>query len=89
MPSCFSTWCLFFAVTQISHTLLGRLTPLGVLQTTLLLLAVWWVWVYTSSITNWLNPEMPLGAALIFAITKGNVDPLRMGRRRIPTSAAG
>ena len=31
-----------FAVTQISHTLLGRFTPLGALQTTLLFLAVWW-----------------------------------------------
>jgi hypothetical protein len=28
-----------FAVTQISHTLLGRFTPLGALQTTLLFLA--------------------------------------------------
>jgi hypothetical protein len=47
-----------FAVTQISHTLLGRFTPLGAAQTTLLFLAVWWVWVYTSWITNWLNPEL-------------------------------
>jgi len=31
-----------FAVTQISHTLLGRFTPLGALQTTLLFLGVWW-----------------------------------------------
>ena len=50
-----------FAVTQISHTLLGRFTPLGALQTTLLFLAVWWVWVYTSWITNWLNPETDAG----------------------------
>jgi low temperature requirement protein LtrA len=45
-----------FAVTQISHTFLGRLTPLGMLQTTLLSLGVWWLWVYTSWVTNWLNP---------------------------------
>ena len=32
-----------FAVTQISHTLLGRFTPLGLVQTTLLFLGVWWV----------------------------------------------
>ncbi len=37
-----------FAVTQISHTLLGRFTALGALQTTMLLLSVWWVWVYTA-----------------------------------------
>ena len=36
-----------FAVTQISHTLLGRFTPLGALQTTLLFLAVWWVCGFT------------------------------------------
>jgi len=46
-----------FAVTQISHTLLGRFTPLGALQTTMLFLGVWWVWVYTAWITNWLNPN--------------------------------
>src|SRR5436853_2406967 len=50
-----------FAVTQISHTLLGRLTSLGLVQTTMLFLAVWWVWVYTSWITNWLNPETHAG----------------------------
>jgi low temperature requirement protein LtrA len=50
-----------FAVTQISHTLLGRFTPLGAIQTTLLFLSVWWVWVYTSWITNWLNPELGSG----------------------------
>ncbi len=41
-----------FAVTQISHTLLAHFTPSGVLQTTLLFLAVWWVWVFTSWITT-------------------------------------
>jgi low temperature requirement protein LtrA len=30
-----------YAVTQISHTLLGRFTALGTLQTTLLFLSVW------------------------------------------------
>ena len=47
-----------FAVTQIAHALLGRFTPLGAVQSTLLFLAVWWVWVYTTWITNWLNPEL-------------------------------
>src|SRR5664279_5600192 len=62
-----------FAVTQISHTLLGRFTPLGVLQTTLLFLAVWWVWVYTSWITNWLNPEMTPVRILLFAMMLGGL----------------
>ncbi|HEV7599493.1 MAG TPA: low temperature requirement protein A [Bradyrhizobium sp.] len=62
-----------FAVTQISHTLLGRLTPLGLAQTTLLFLAVWWVWVYTSWITNWLNPELTPVRVLLFLLMLGGL----------------
>ena len=62
-----------FAVTQISHTLLGHFTPLGVLQTTLLFLAVWWVWVYTSWITNWLNPELTPVRILLFVLMLGGL----------------
>jgi low temperature requirement protein LtrA len=62
-----------FAVTQISHTLLGRLTPLGLAQTTLLFLAVWWVWVYTSWITNWLNPELTPVRILLFSLMLGGL----------------
>jgi len=62
-----------FAVTQISHTLLAHFTPLGVLQVTLLFLAVWWVWVYTSWITNWLNPEKTPVRLLLFAMMLGGL----------------
>ena len=62
-----------FAVTQISHTLLGRFTPLGTVQTTLLLLAVWWVRVYTSWITNWLNPETTPVRVLLFSLMLGGL----------------
>jgi low temperature requirement protein LtrA len=62
-----------FAVTQISHALLAHFTPLGVLQVTLLFLAVWWVWVYTSWITNWLNPEKTPVRLLLFALTLGGL----------------
>ena len=62
-----------FAVTQISHTLLAHFTPLGVLQVTLLFLAVWWVWVFTSWITNWLNPEKTPVRLLLFALTLGGL----------------
>src|ERR1044071_5624754 len=57
-----------FAVTQISHTLLHHFTPLGAVQTALLFLAVWWVWVYTSWITNWLDPERTPVRVLLFAL---------------------
>jgi low temperature requirement protein LtrA len=62
-----------FAVTQISHTLLGRFTPLGAVQTTVLLLAVWWVWVYTSWVTNWLNPERTPVRVLLFLLMLGGL----------------
>lgn len=62
-----------FAVTQISHSLLGRFTPLGALQTTLLFLAVWWVWIYTSWITNWLNPELTPVRILLFFLMFGGL----------------
>ena len=62
-----------FAVTQISHTLLGRFTPLGALQTTLLFLGVWWAWVYTSWITNWLNPELTPVRILLFMLMLGGL----------------
>ena len=57
-----------FAVTQIAHALLGRFTPLGAVQTTLLFLAVWWAWVYTTWVTNWLNPELTPVRILLFLL---------------------
>jgi low temperature requirement protein LtrA len=62
-----------YAITQISHTLLGRFTPSGVIQVTLLLLAVWWVWVYTAWITNWLNPELTPVRILLFLLMLGGL----------------
>jgi len=62
-----------YAVTQISHTLLADFTPLGALHVTLLFLAVWWVWVYTSWVTNWLDPEKTPVRLLLFAMTLGGL----------------
>ena len=46
-----------FAVTQLSHYLLEHLSLVGVLQTAVMFLAVWWAWMYTAWATNWLDPE--------------------------------
>src|SRR5258707_4690324 len=62
-----------YAVTQISHTLLADFTPMGAVHVTLLFLAVWWVWVYTSWITNWLDPEKTPVRLLLFALTLGGL----------------
>lgn len=57
-----------FAITQVSHTLLEHFTPLGVLQVAVLFLAVWWVWIFTSWITNWLDPDRTPVRALLFVL---------------------
>ena len=46
-----------FAVTQISHYLLAHPTTTGALRAGLLLAMVWLVWVYTTWVTNWLDPD--------------------------------
>lgn len=57
-----------FAVTQLSHTLLKSLTLANAVHVTLLFLAVWWVWIYTSWVTNWLDPERTPVRLLLFAL---------------------
>lgn len=46
-----------FAITQLSHHLLQHPTPTGLLQTALMFLAVWWAWIDTSWVTNWVDPQ--------------------------------
>ncbi|MGH7971132.1 MAG: low temperature requirement protein A, partial [Limisphaerales bacterium] len=63
-----------YAVTQLSHLLLNNLSGIGVLQTGLLFLAVWGVWIYTSWVTNWLDPErIPVRLAMLLLTLAGLV----------------
>jgi len=62
-----------YAITQLSHALLGNFTPLGVVQNTLLFLAVWWTWVYTTWVTNWLDPEQTPVRILLFLLMLGGL----------------
>lgn len=57
-----------FAVTQLSHGLLEHLTPIGAVQIAVLMLAVWWQWIDTAWITNWLDPDRPVVRLLLFAM---------------------
>jgi low temperature requirement protein LtrA len=57
-----------FAVTQLSHTLVEHLTLAGALQTLFLLLAVWWVWMYTCWVTNWVDPDKPPVRTMLFVL---------------------
>jgi low temperature requirement protein LtrA len=82
-----------FAVTQVSHTLIVHPDPLGFVQAGLLFLAIWWVWVDTAWVTNWLDVNhMPvrmllfalMGAALVMTISL----PQAFGGRALPFAFA-
>ncbi|MDC0672262.1 low temperature requirement protein A [Nannocystis radixulma] len=61
-----------FAVTQLSHLLIGNFTLVGGGQALLLMLAVWWVWIFTSWVTNWLDPEkLAIRLLLLVLMTAG------------------
>jgi low temperature requirement protein LtrA len=61
-----------FAITQVSHGLIEHFSAGGALQALVLLLAVWWVWVYTSWVTNWLDPErLPVRVLLLVLMGVG------------------
>ena len=57
-----------FAITQVSHFLLEHFSLVGIGQTILLLVAVWWVWIYTSWATNWLDPQTTPVRIMLFAL---------------------
>ncbi len=55
-----------YAITQLSHLLLGHPTVGGALETLFLLLVVWWAWQYTTWFTNWFDPEaLPVRLMLV------------------------
>ncbi|APC15469.1 hypothetical protein BLL42_06915 [Pseudomonas frederiksbergensis] len=61
-----------FAVTQLSHSLLANLTIGGAVQVALMMVAVWWVWIFTSWVTNWLDPEkLPIRLGLFGLMVAG------------------
>lgn len=62
-----------FAITQLSHRLLDHLTLAGALETLVLLLAIWWVWIYTSWSTNWLDPERAHVRLMLIAMMIGGL----------------
>ena len=57
-----------FAITQLSHGLLAHLTLIGAVQTTVLMLGVWWMWIDTTWCTNWLDPERAPVRLMLFGL---------------------
>jgi low temperature requirement protein LtrA len=82
-----------FAVTQLSHTLLSRPDWLSVMQVGLLVTAVWWLWIFTTWVTNWLDPErVPVRSALFALMLLGLLlsasIPLAFGARGLVFAGA-
>ena len=57
-----------FAVTQLAHLLLEHLSLRGAAQTLLLLIAVWWAWIDTAWVTNWLDPDHPTVRMMLIGV---------------------
>jgi low temperature requirement protein LtrA len=63
-----------FAITQLSHLLIEQFSLAAAGQALLLLLAVWWVWIFTAWVTNWIDPErLPVRALLLILTIVGLV----------------
>ena len=62
-----------FAVTQLSHFLLGDLTLAGAFKTALLFAAVWWSWMYTTWATNWIDPDRGINRMMLGAVMLGSL----------------
>ena len=57
-----------FAITQLSHKILGDLSIRGLAQAAFLLLVVWWAWIYTMWMANWFDPRSPSIRAVLTGV---------------------
>jgi low temperature requirement protein LtrA len=62
-----------FALAQLSHELIDDLTWIGVLQTLVLLLAIWQIWFSTAATTDRLDPGRPAIQLLVIATLVGTL----------------
>ena len=75
-----------FAIIQLSHELRTHLSAIGFIHSLILFGAVWWVWVSTSWITNWLDPkhrpvQIMLLTLMLFALVLATALPDAFGAR--------
>ncbi|MDM7855221.1 low temperature requirement protein A [Cellulomonas alba] len=61
-----------FAITQLSHTLIHHTDATHLLRVLVLAWAVWWLWIDSTWVTNWLDPErVPVRAMLVVMMALG------------------
>ncbi len=58
-----------FAVTQLSHHLLGDLSWAGAAEAAFMMVAVYWAWNYTTWMANWFDPDtVPVRLILVYVM---------------------
>ena len=57
-----------FAITQLSHLILGDLSVGGVASASFFLLVVWWAWINTTWMVNWFDPASPAVRAVLTGV---------------------
>jgi low temperature requirement protein LtrA len=62
-----------FAITQLSHQILGNLSVAGVARAAFLLLVVWWAWIYTTWMANWFDPASSAVRGVLTAVMLGSL----------------
>ena len=62
-----------FAVTQLSHQILGDLSVTGVARAAFLLLIVWWAWINTTWMANWFDPASSAVRGVLTAVMLGSL----------------
>ncbi|MGC4768441.1 low temperature requirement protein A [Micromonospora sp. DT44] len=62
-----------FTITQLSHYLIAHPHWRGAARTALLLALVWFVWVYTTWLTNWLQPDQGPVRAVLLGVALGSL----------------
>ncbi|MET8121585.1 low temperature requirement protein A [Micromonospora sp. NPDC005291] len=62
-----------FSIIQLAHYLIAHPDWRGVVRTALLLALVWFVWVYTAWVTNWLSPDQGPVRAMLIAVMLGSL----------------
>jgi low temperature requirement protein LtrA len=57
-----------FAVTQLSHLMIGDLSWVGAAHAGFLLLVIWWAWIYTTWMVNWFDPASTRVRLVLIAV---------------------
>ncbi|WP_077966430.1 low temperature requirement protein A [Ensifer adhaerens] len=67
-PELFFDLVFVFALIQLSHTLADDFTSATVGEAFLLILAIWWLWINTTWVTNLLDPDSVPVRSMLFAL---------------------